>query len=171
MELITSTYQVRLQELLQASTLTPARYTPSEAVMTGTHMGVFVGSTPVLLTGPSDDEESIQQAIAFTKSKAFRHLCHGLQLDGDISAKSVRGADIAWPAECDCVSASESGKVESGGDGGPLMVLCPSNQAGLSTLLCVNTELARIIDPKAPELDSGMELAELVEHQHQADVH
>ena len=150
-----NTYQSQLQALLQASTLTPGAYTPSLNIKAVDHVAVCIGGVPVLLTGPSDDLESVNQAKAFCRSKSFELAKRALGLDGQVTCETVNGNDIQWPKLCEAVVSSNAGEIEAGEDDGDLMTINLSQNRGLTTLLCVNTELARIIDPNAPEMCDG----------------
>lgn len=155
-------YQNQLQEFLKASTVTPGLYSPSHSVRFGDHVAVMVDGSPILLTGPAGDQESISQAEAFVSSKAFSQAVKALDISGDLSVEAVSGESISWPSSCEAVVQSEPGVVESSGDGG-LMTINLSQHRGLTTLLCTNTELARIIDPEAPEMCDGRILPQLAQ--------
>lgn len=160
---MTSSYHIQLQELLQKSTLTPGVYTPTHQLKNADHWAVIVDRTPVLITGPADDLESAQQANDLAKSRSFRNAVKALDLDGEIYSGVVEGAtDINWPDVCDAVVSSKSGEIAVEGDIDDLMTISLIKHPGLTTFLCINTDLARIIDPNAPELDDGRHLASLI---------
>lgn len=150
-----NTYQNQLQEYLQASSLTPGMYTPSTTAKSIEHVAVCVGGKPVLLTGPSDDKESLEQAKAFCSSLAFGAATKALGLKGSPSVVFLSGEVIDWLENCEAVVKSEPGIIEAGNEDGDLMTINLSQNRGLTTLLCINTELAQIIDPNAPEMCDG----------------
>jgi len=164
---MSSDFQLRLQAHLQASTLTPGIFPVADAFKAMSMAAVLVGGKPILLTGSGDDETSLSQAQAFSQSKAFKAAMTGLTLTGPLSAAVVQGKDIDWPQECEAVVASTPGVVETDGGHGDLKMISLHGYRGLTTLLCVNTELARIIDPKAPLMDDGRDLTELLKDQPQ----
>lgn len=156
-----NTYQHQLQEYLQASTLTPGMYTPSTTAKSIRHVAVCVDRKPILLTGPSDDKESLEQANAFCSSPAFDVAIKALGLKGSSTVVFIDGNVIDWPESCEAVVESVPGVIEAGNQDGDLMMINLSQNRGLTTLLCVNTELAQIIDPNAPEMCDGRSLSEL----------
>lgn len=148
-------YQDLLKGYLQASTLTPGLYKPSEAVKAADLVGVFAGERPLLLTGASGDPGSERQAQAFCESREFSVALQALNIGDDIQVKSVRGLDLDWPETCEAVVASNAGEIEDGVGQGDLMMINLSQYKELTVLLCVISELASIIDAKAPKLDDG----------------
>ena len=150
-----NTYQNQLQEYLQASSLTPGMYVPSSITRSIEHVAVCVDGKPLLLTGPSGDQESLEQANAFCSSQAFHMAIKGLGLEGSLVVESIGGNAIEWPDNCEAVVKSESGIIERGSEDGTLMTINLSQNRGLTTLLCINSELAKIIDPGAPEMCEG----------------
>ncbi len=156
-------YQKELLRLLNLSTLTPSSYRPSRAVKAATHAAVFVGARALLLTGPSDDLESMTQARSLALSQTLRIALGALGLHGAPEYGTVRGCDIDWQDSHPCVSSSKSGHTERGNEAGDVMtiVLGDSSYEGLTVVLCTVSELARIIDPNAPEMDDGRRLSEL----------
>jgi len=159
---MTSPFQQRLQAHLQTSTLTPGIFPVSETFKTMAMAAVLVDGKPIVLTGSGDDAASLSQAQAFSQSKAFKAAMTGLSLTGPLSAAVVQGKDIDWPEQCEAVVGSASGVVETDAGNGDLKMISLHGYRGLTTLLCVNTELARIIDPKAPMMDDGRDLTELL---------
>lgn len=115
----------------------------------------------MILTGPSTDKNSFMQAQAFCQSKAFQAALKSLGVDQPLTAEKIKGSELDWPASCEAVVASESGVFERGDGEGDLMMLSLFPNRSLTILLCVNTELARIIDPSAPVMDDGLILADL----------
>lgn len=151
----TNKHQQQLQDFLRLSTLTPGLYAPSEAVKAAQLVGVFAGDTPLLLTGAAGDAGSIAQAEAFCQSQAFAAVLEVLGIKDLLALKSVSASSLDWPESCEAVVAAESGVVEDGAGQGDLMMINFSGFKELTLLLCVNSELARIIDPEAPEMDDG----------------
>jgi len=159
---MTSPFQQRLQAHLQASSLTPGIFPVSEAFKGMAMAAVLVGGKPILLTGSGDDAASLSQAERFSQSKAFKAAMTGLTLAGPLSAGIVQGKDIDWPKQCEAVVGSTPGVVELEAGNGELKMISLHAYRGLTTLLCVNTELARIIDAAAPVMDDGRDLTELL---------
>lgn len=159
---MTSPFQQRLQAHLQASSLTPGIFPVTEVFKAMNMAAVLVDGKPILLTGSGDDAASIAQANALSQSKAFKAAMVGLTLTGPVSAGVVAGRDIDWPKQCEAVVGSTPGLAEVDGGNGDLKIISLHSYRGLTTLLCVNTELARIIDPKAPVMDDGRDLTELL---------
>ncbi len=152
----------RLQAHLKVSTLTPGVFTPSACFKSQSFAAVLVGDTPVILTGAGDDTNSFNQAEKFCQAQAFKAAVAGLALNGKTTAQIVEGDAIDWPQVCEAVVGSTSGSVELGSDTGELKMISLNAYRGLTTLLCVNTELARIIDPQVPDMDDGRDLTELL---------
>ena len=150
-----NTYQNQLQEYLQQSTLTPAIYVPSNAVKQSKHVAVCISGKPILLTGPKDDSESIRQAKALCESQTFSSAIAALGLIGEVNMEVVSGDQIAWPKQCEAVAMSKAGVIEVGGDYGDLMTINLTQNRGLTTLLCVNSDLAQIIEAGAPDMCDG----------------
>lgn len=152
-------YQVELARLLKLSTLTPATYVPSESVRESNHAAVFAGDTPVILCGPSDDPTSAAEALALAASEPLRNMLAKVGKGGDLSSGVIAGTHVRWRAQEAAIASKQSGQIEPGGDGGPLIaiVLNDPHQA-LATSLCVTTETARIFDAGVPDLDDGKRL-------------
>lgn len=155
-------FQSRLQAHLQASTLTPGVFPPSEPFTAMDLAAVLVGGKPILLTGAGDDPGSLQQAESLSQARAFKAAIVGLAINGELSSGLVSGGDIDWPRECEAVVGSTAGEAETDGGSGDLKMISLHPYRGLTTLLCVNTELAQIIDPAAPVMDDGRNLTELL---------
>ena len=107
---------------------------------------------------------SFKQAEQFCQAQAFKAAVAGLAINGKTTAQIVQGDTIDWPQLCEAVVGSTSGNVESGSDAGELKMINLNSYRGLTTLLCVNTELARIIDPQVPDMDDGRDLTELLKN-------
>lgn len=152
---MTNKNQSLLKEYLKASTLTPGLYKPSDAVKSANLVGVFAGDQTLLLTGASGDTGSETQAQVFCESQEFSAALQALNVSGEIHVKRVAGCDIEWPDVCEAVVASKAGETEDGAGEGDLMMINMSQYKELTVLLCVISELASIIDPKAPKLDDG----------------
>ncbi|CAH0991251.1 hypothetical protein SIN8267_01353 [Sinobacterium norvegicum] len=159
---MSSPFQQRLQAHLQASTLTPGVFSPTAAFQAMTLAAVMVGEKPLLLTGAADDRHSMQQAERFCQSPALKAAVIGLAINGALTARKINGGDIDWPAQCEAVVASAAGVAELDGGSGDLQMISLHPYRGLTTLLCVNTELAQIIDAQAPVMDDGRDLTELL---------
>lgn len=157
-----SPFQQRLQAHLQASTLTPGVFTPSDEFKTMRLAAVMVADQPILLTGAADDVGSQQQAERFCQSQALKAAVMGLAIDGALISAAVDGGDIDWPTACEAVVGSPAGVAELDGGSGDLKMISLHPYRGLTTLLCVNTELAQIIDASAPVMDDGRDLTELL---------
>lgn len=152
---MSSKYQELLKNYLKTSTLTPGLYKPSDAVKSAQLVGVFAGDRPILLTGASGDEGSEAQAQAFCQSREFATALQALNITGVVQVKSSADCEIKWPDVCEAVVASKAGETEDGAGEGDLMMINMSQYKELTVLLCVISELASIIDPKAPKLDDG----------------
>lgn len=159
---MTDFFQQRLQAHLKASTLTPGVFAVTDVFKTMPVAAVLVGGEPLLLTGAGDDKASLDQARCFASSTTFKAAAISLELKGELSYAVVAGGSIDWPAQCEAVVGSKAGMIETDGSSGDLKMISLHPYRGLTTLLCVNTELARIIDPQAPTLDDGRDLTELL---------
>lgn len=150
-------YQKELARLLKLSTLTPANYMPSPAVKSGTHAAVFVNGAPFLITGPADDMKSMTQARLLSESPALLSGLQAMGLFGEPEYGTVKGESIDWQISHSSVASSVGGHVESGNDVGDLMAIVIGDNSGnaFAVLMCINTDLAKIIDPSAPALDDG----------------
>jgi hypothetical protein len=158
-------YQLKLQQYLQQSTLTPGVYAPSDALTSSDLAAVMVDGKAIILTGSGEDKASIVQAQALSQSKAFRAAMKSLDISGQLTAGVISGLSIDWPSSCEAVVASTAGEAESGDEQGDLQMISLYPDKSLTTLLCVNTELARIIDPDAPAMDDGKLLTEMTEEE------
>lgn len=156
-------YQSLLKDYLQASTLTPGLYKPSDAVKAAQLVGVFADDRPLLLTGAAGDVGSETQAQAFCASREFSAALQALNVTGELQVKSIGGADLYWPETCEAVVASNAGEIEDGVGQGDLMMINLSQYKELTVLLCVISDLATIIDPKAPKLDDGTLIAQFAD--------
>lgn len=156
-------YQSLLKDYLQASTLTPGLYKPSNAVKAAQLVGVFADDRPLLLTGAAGDVGSETQAQAFCTSREFSAALQALNVTGELQVKSIGGADLDWPETCEAVVASNAGEIEDGVGQGDLMMINLSQYKELTVLLCVISDLATIIDPKAPKLDDGTLIAQFAD--------
>lgn len=148
-------YQSLVETYLKASSLTPGIYVPSDAVKSTDLAAVFVGTKAVLLTGASSDAASVAQAESFCQMSAFATAMQALKLEGPIVFKKINGSELEWSGLCEAVVASTPGEAEDGAGQGNLMMINLTPYKELTVLLCINTELARIIDPKAPMMDDG----------------
>lgn len=155
-------YESELARLLAASTLTPGRYAPSLAVKAGMHAAVFVNDSPVILTGPISDAESVRQADALSRSRVVQGLLAVAGKHGDVRSGAVNGAAIDWQDTAAAVVSKPAGQVEDGRGTGPLVaIVLDDPHLALATNLAINTSTARIFDPDAPELDDGQRLSTL----------
>lgn len=149
-------YFDEIRSLLLASTLTTATYRPIPAVTYKDHAAVLVGVTPVVLCGAADDPASWRQAWALVRSSRFAAGVREAGYAGDIFARTVSGmlTTAVWADTMTAIVGKESGSADNGI--GPLIaiVLNDPNKT-LATYLCVTTETARALDPKAPALDDG----------------
>ena len=170
---MTSQYQLELQDLLQRSSLTPGQTRPSEELKAGFHAGVTAGEIPVILTGPANDKDSVEMAMALARSPAFERVMRAAGYTGPILPEAIAGISIKWPSVVSAVLPSRPGEIEVGGEEEDLtiMLLDLTHHAGVTTMLCVTTELARIIDPLAPELDDGFRLPKLSRKANFLDFH
>ena len=148
-------YQSLVELYLKASSLTPGIYTPSAAVKSADLVAVFVGTKAVLLTGASSDVGSVLQAESFCQLNAFAAAMQAVKFNGSIEYKKLNGSELEWPDVCEAVVASTPGEAEDGAGEGDLIMINLTAYKELSVLLCITTELARIIDPKAPMMDDG----------------
>lgn len=138
---------------LQASSLAPAKMSPSSDLKASTVSAVFVGETPVILTGPADCEASMGVAQRLVDAKEFRRVAQIAYGAGDITASVAQGQDIMWPAECLAIAASTPGELEAGSESANEVLLIELiGNMPLVTHLCTQTPLARILDPACPEL-------------------
>lgn len=155
-------YQAELARLLQLSTLSPGKYTPSDQVRIMNHAAVFVNEAPVLLCGPSDDSASVVQAKALAASHHVRIVFRAAGMSGVINSGVVSGKHVQWQDTEAAIVSKSSGKVELGGDDGLLVaiVLNDSKQA-ITTSFCITTTTARIFSASVPELDDGHKLPTL----------
>jgi len=156
MERDLSFYQRELARLLSLSTLTPGEYRPSEDAKRSWHAAVYVGTTPVVLCGPHDDPDSIEQTMALAESGIAATLFRSAGYEDDIWTGIVHGEDIDWNSVESAIVSKPSGQIEHGDGTGPLIAIVLNDERrALAPLLCVMTETARALDPEAPELDNG----------------
>ena len=155
-------YQTELARLLKLSTLTPGSFTPGDEMKGINYAAVFVNDEPLILCGPSNDPASIAEAEALADSQQVQAALLAAGRSGYINSGVVAGEHVPWQGKEQAVVSKSSGKVEQGGDSGPIVaiVLNDPSQA-LTTLLCVTTTTARIFDANAPELDDGRRLPTL----------
>ena len=157
-------YQTELARLLKLSTLTPGSYSPSATMKEGNHAAVFVDETPILLCGPVDDPESVQQVEALVANQQFQKALRAAGKIGELHGGNLSGSNFDWPDQIAAVTAKQSGEEVSTNDpgDGPIvaMVLDDPHHA-LTTLCCVNTSMARIFDKTVPVLDDGHTLGAL----------
>lgn len=156
-------------DMLKRSPLTPGTYQPSLTFTVDQHVAVFVGNTAVLLMGSASDPDSHQSAQAMCRASGFDVAMKALGLTGPYRAGTLDGESFDWPSQCSAVVTSESGVEEQVGGTGDLVILNLTQNEGFTTLLCINTEMARILDPDVPELDNGEILCDLVRNDMQAD--
>jgi putative DNA primase/helicase len=164
-------YQVELARLLKVSTLTPGHYTPSANLRTGRHVAVFAGYCPVVLCGPADDEESVNQARFLAGSKLARRIfTEPSGKAGDqLRVGVVDGRDLSWGQTLSAIVSKPSGQIEIGDGEGPLIAILLDDPDGIrASALCIMTETARAFDPAAPELDDGRTLSRLAKQEFSA---
>lgn len=142
--------QKMLMERLALSTLTPGVYTPSETMKAGTHIAVFIGENPLILTGPIDDSASQEQAQALAKSDAFAALVKKSGYIGRPRVGEITGNSIDWKDKYSAIVAKESGEVEYGMLKGDLMAVILADDLPLATVMCIDSEIAKAIDPLSP---------------------
>lgn len=159
----TNNYQGELARLLKLSTLTPGNYRPSEAMRNTNHAAVFVGESPIILCGPSDDPESVIQADALAACVQFSKALHANGRAGEVHSGLVAGAHVNWQDNESAIISSVTNQVEMGGgdDGALIAIVLNDPGYALATFLCINTETARIFDANVPELDDGSRLSAL----------
>lgn len=150
-----TTEQKELLDRLALSTLTPGIYTPSEAVKNNMHVAVFAGEKPLILTGSFDDKASIDQAHSLANSPAFKNLLEKSGFPGELRVGDIHGNQIEWQNKFSAVVAKESGKVENGQEKGDLMAIILADDLPLATVMCVDSEIAKAIDPLSP-LSTGL---------------
>lgn len=138
--------QKTLLERLKSATLTPGTYIPSEAMKNGIHVAVFVGKKPLVLTGSFLDDSSFKQAQALVQSKPFKQLCRNAGYIGELHVNDISGQDIDWNSKYGAIAAKESGKVETGTETGDLIALILSDDLPFVTALCIDTEIAEVIE-------------------------
>lgn len=155
-----------LVELLKKSTLTPGIYQLSDALRSAQLVAVCAGSIPVLLTGSADDNHSKAQAQSFCDSELFAQLLVKLNFSGVLSVRIISGDQLSQ--SCEAIVASQSGVSETREIGGQLLMINPTTFKELTLMLCVTTEFARMIDSKAPELDSGELVSRFIQGDQQA---
>lgn len=155
-------YHAELARLLALSTLTPGSYLPSDQVKAATHAAVFVDEKPAILCGPNDDPASVAQAEALAASPQVQAAFRAVGMAGAIHSGAIAGSHVQWQGTEAAVVSKPSGRVEPGGEDGPLVAIVLNDpKQALTTSLCVNTTTARIFDASAPELDDGRKLPAL----------
>lgn len=144
--------QKMLMDRLALSTLTPGVYTPSEAMKdkAETHVVVFAGDKPLILTGSIDDHASHEQAQALVKSEAFVALLKKSGYSGNVRYAELASGAIEWQDKYSAIVAKESGKIENGTEKGDLMAVILADDLPLATVMCVDSEIAKAIDPLSP---------------------
>lgn len=158
-------YQEQLKQLLIKSTLCTGTYTPTEEVKRGTHAAVLLDGKPVYLSGPADDEESVQHSVKLSKSEMFAIGLKNIGLSGKLTFGTVEGASLEWEQSYSAIVRSECGLFEDGHGRGALVGINLTQNDKLGLLMCINTSISKILDPDCPELDDGHHLAHLAKTQ------
>ncbi|WP_051553480.1 zincin-like metallopeptidase domain-containing protein [Desulfobulbus elongatus] len=163
-ELGQSDFKAELSRLLKLSTLAPAKYLTTAPARDNEHAAVFADGRPVILTGWTDNPQSLEQAVALAQSDQAKAILVAAGYSEPITADIIAGRDVPWNEEEAAIATKQSGQVEPGGNDGLLVaVVLNDPQAALTTNLSITTETARILDPNAPELDDGRKLASLAQ--------
>lgn len=147
-------------DLLKRSTLTPGKYVPSPAVRFNPSTAVICDGKPVVLCGWVELEESGRQARDLSETAYLKAILKTRGIVGPITHGIVKGSDIDWPDVASAVVTKSPGRVEYGADEGEVVAIVLNDpHAAIALALCINTETARALDPKAPELDDGIKLS------------
>ena len=158
-------YQTELARLLKLSTLTPGTYLPTEEMKERNHAAVFVDEAPVMLCGPVDDPESMQQVEALIANQQFRKALRAAGKVGEVHGGNLMGSNFDWPDQISALTEKPSGEVvsnEGSGDGSIVALVLDDPHNALTTLFCVNASVVHDLDPNAPEgLDDGHKLSSL----------
>lgn len=152
------TEQHKLATWLKKSPLTPGHYRPTETIRNTRHVGVFSGDTPLVLTGPHDDESSRREAVGLAHSLGFQLIAQEAGVKTPLNVAYIDGGKIAWPDIMGAVVAKEGGEVvDVDGTNGPLVAMVFNEPfgrhvTGVVTSMCVMTDIARILAPDAPDM-------------------
>lgn len=159
-----SDFKAELSRLLKLSTLAPAKYLATAQARGNEHAAVFADGRPVILTGWTDNPQSLEQAVALAQSDQGKAILVAAGYSQPITAGIIAGRDVPWNEEEAAIATKQSGQVEPGGNDGLLVaVVLNDPNAALATKLSLNTETARILDSTTPELDDGRKLASLAD--------
>lgn len=157
-------YQIRLKELFTKSTLCIGHYKPSEFVKTIKHSAVFINEKPIYLSGLSYDNEAMEQVKQLSTSAPFINALRKMGMNGEISYGAINGSDIDWEQEYLSVADSKTGVFENGSGTCKLIGINLTQSLPLTTFMCINDTVAKILDPKCPKLDNGIDLSNLAKH-------
>lgn len=141
----------KMNEWLELSSLIPGICSPNKDTQTSSHAVVYVGEQPLVITGPHDDAESVQQAMVLANSAGFQHMVEQAGYTGKLRfVAKVDGHEIPWPEE----TAALIGKVHGqGAERGPVIALVlGESKEILAIAMCITTDVAQIFDPAAPEM-------------------
>ncbi len=159
-----SDFKAELSRLLKLSTLAPAKYLATAQARGNEHAAVFADGRPVILTGWTDNPQSLEQAVALAQSDQGKAILVAAGYSQPITAGIIAGRDVPWNEEEAAIATKQSGQVEPGGNDGLLVaVVLNDPNAALATKLSLTTETARILDSTTPELDDGRKLASLAD--------
>lgn len=153
----TSPFRIELERLTQLSWLEAMTCTLRQPFQTqsSTHpiAAVFVGDTPVILCGGADEPEAREHARSLSECTFVKDMFAAVRRRGPVRTGVVSPRDIEWKGNESVISFKGFAHV------GAIVLNDPS--LALSTMLCVNTDAARIIDPTSRELDDGWHLVSL----------
>lgn len=135
------------------STLTPATAFVQPELAQFEHVGIAVNGKPILSTGPAFDRASEKTAHELVNSGDFiLALVHcGIASFScmRVCVTTFKGSNIDWPNTISVVASKLSGDNQTQF---ATNILNLSNVDILTTLLCTEASLAKILDPNCPVL-------------------
>ncbi|WP_390240900.1 hypothetical protein [Vibrio sp. R78045] len=152
-----SPIQESIKRRLILSCVNHGTYTPSDNVKTSLHCALLLDGKPLLLTGYSDCNESINQANQLKESQEFNKMLTQVGLNGELSIDTVNGAELDWKPVHKCLVKSKSGTFEEATGKSELIAILVGEHyqklISLSGMMCVSTETAQILEPNTPDLN------------------
>lgn len=152
-----SPFRTELERLTQLSWLEAMTCTLRQPFQTqsSTHpiAAVFVGDTPVILCGGADEPEARELARSLSECAFVKDMFAAVRRRGPVRTAVISPRNIEWKGNESVISFKGFAHV------GAIVLEDPS--LALSTMLCVTTDTARIIDPTSRELDDGWHLVSL----------
>ncbi|ARM86160.1 hypothetical protein [Marinobacter salarius] len=147
----------RTLDALAASTLTIGSFQMTPPFVNENHYGITINSNPLLLLGPPDDAEAINQARALVNAPAFRQFIEYVGMNpqkldaGPISHDAIKHLE---GETLTCVLDSKPGKVELGEPPntqnilfGVVMTTEPTIKMPMGLILATERTLVPLLNP------------------------